>query len=143
MTERDQEITVRKVLLVERDSRLREAIESVLEAEGIAVVRCATLEELVESATGADDEVALLAWTAAGGLLGEEQRPRLRALSERVPLVLMVPSSWRKLITAGQLGVAGVLAKPFGADVLLAALQSAAGAGSAAPSRPPTLETTP
>ncbi len=142
MTERAHEAIIQRVFLVERDSRLREAIESVLQAEGIGVVRCDGVTNLFEAATGAAGEVALLAWTAASGMLGEDQRPRLQALSGLVPLVLMVPSSWRKLVTAEQLGVAGVLAKPFGADALIAALEVAVARRRVATGQEPTLEAT-
>lgn len=142
MTDQPDETGVRRVLLVERETRLRDAIEAVLKAEGVQVTRCAGLADVIESGHGAAGEVALLAWTAAGGLLAEDQRPQLRALSERVPLVVMVPSSWRRLVTADRLGVAGILAKPFGAEALMVALRAAAGSAPAGTDRPPTLEPT-
>ena len=81
--------------------------------------------------------MALLDWTMAEGLLADEHRPGLRALAHLVPIVLMVPGRWARLLRAEDLGAAALLAKPFSVSELLAALESADGwDGSSPPPRP-------
>jgi DNA-binding response OmpR family regulator len=117
---------VRRVLLVIRDSRLRLGVAALLREAGIETVDCAGVAVLGAVAARTPGEVALLDWTVAEGLLAEEHRPGLRALGRLVPIVLLVPRRWCGLLDPADLGVV-LLAKPFDAETLLAALRSAGG----------------
>ena len=112
------------ILLVVRDARLRAGLDALLRDEGFEPVVCPGIASLA-TRSGDSDEIVLLDWTMAGGLLADEQRPGLLALARRVPIVLMVPSRWASLISEEDLGIAALLPKPFNADALLAALRRA------------------
>jgi DNA-binding NtrC family response regulator len=116
---------IRRILLVLRDSRLRAALDVLLQGEGFEPVTCAGIASLTTAACGESDEIALVDWTMAEGLLAEEHRPGLRALARRVPMVLIVPCRWASLLSEEDLGVAALLPKPFDADALLAAVRRA------------------
>ena len=115
----------RRILLVLRDSRLRAALDVLLQGEGFDPVTCAGIASLTTAASGESDDIALVDWTMAEGLLAEEHRPGLRALARRVPMVLMVPCRWASLLSEEDLGIAALLPKPFDADTLLAAVSRA------------------
>jgi DNA-binding response OmpR family regulator len=112
----------KRIVLAVRDRRLRQVLASTLRERGYVVDEQESAENL--SNAGGDGGVVLLDWTAAGGLLAPEQRSSLRSLAGEVPLVLMVPGRWRHLLTAADLGVGGLLHKPFGEDALLDALDT-------------------
>jgi DNA-binding response OmpR family regulator len=115
---------IRRILLVVRDPRLRPALDVLLRGEGFEPVACAGIASLATRSSDSD-EIVLLDWTMAEGLLADEHRPGLRALARRVPIVLMVPSRWASLLSEEDLGIAALLPKPFNADALLAALRRA------------------
>jgi len=117
----------RRILLVEPNAALRSAIISVLEAVQCSVEVCDSLDSVVTRGYGADDEVALVAWQAMGGLLGDEHRYHLQKLTQHLRLVVMVPRTWARLLDATDLGgcVGGIIPKPFEADELLSVLRAA------------------
>ena len=114
-----------RILMVLRDSRLRAALDILLRGEGFEPVTCTGIASLTTAASGESDEIALVDWTMAEGLLAEEHRPGLRALGRRVPMVIMVPCRWASLLSEEDLGIAALLPKPFDADTLLAAVRRA------------------
>ena len=114
-----------RVLLVEPNAALRSAIVDVLMAEDYVVERCDSLEQVVGRAHGDDGEVVLIAWQSMQGLLAEEHRHSLSELTRRLRLVLMVPRRWARMLDASELGVAGMISKPFDADELLDGLRRA------------------
>jgi DNA-binding response OmpR family regulator len=116
---------VQRVLLVIRDARLRGALDATLRAHGIHVVQCASVGDLGSSASREAGEVALLDWSLTEGLLTEEHRPDLRTLGRLVPIALLVPGPWRRLLSAEDLGVAVLVPKPCGAEALLGLLDQA------------------
>jgi DNA-binding response OmpR family regulator len=117
----------RRILLVEPNAALRSAIISVLEAAQCAVEVCDSLDSVVMRGYGAEDEVALVAWQAMGGLLADEHRYDLQKLTRHLRLVVMVPRAWARLLDTTDLGgcVGGIIPKPFEADELLTALRAA------------------
>jgi DNA-binding response OmpR family regulator len=118
-----------RVLLVEPNPGLRSAILAVLAAERYQVETCESLGEVLIRHDGHAHVIALVAWQSMEGLLAEEHRHRLLALTSRLRLVLMVPRRWARLLEHTDLGmaVAGLVAKPFEADELLATLKHALG----------------
>ena len=118
----DAQTTTPRVLLLEPNAPLRTAVQSVLIAEHFEVKTCSSLGQILAQTDGHPATVALVAWQSMEGLLAEEHRHHLVALTQRIRLVLMVPRRWAKLL---ERTVAGLVAKPFEADELLLALQRA------------------
>jgi len=110
--------TLARVLLVEPNTVLRSAIETVLQAEDYQVEACESLDEAVHRADERAQVIALVAWQSMEGLLAEERRHHLGELTKRLRLVLMVPRRWTRLLDQTDLGtyVNGLIAKPFEAD---------------------------
>ena len=118
-----------RVLLLEPNSSLRSAIQTILAAEEYHVEPCDSLEQLLIRAQHPDGTIALAAWQSMQGLLAEEHRNDLVKLTDRLRLVLMVPRRWARLLESTDLreAVAGMVAKPFEAEELLNALRMAVG----------------
>lgn len=116
-----------RVLLLEPNTSLRTAIETILAAEEYSVELCDSLGQLIVLGQHSPRTVALAAWQSMEGLLAEEHRHDLVELTRRLRLVLMVPRRWARLLETTDLheAVAGMVAKPFEADELLIALRSA------------------
>ena len=115
----------KRVLLVEPNAALRAAIADILTAEHFEVEVCASLEQAVARAAGPASTLALVAWQCMEGLLAEEHRHNLQELMRELRLVVMVPRRWARMLEGTDLGVTGVVAKPFGADELVASVRGA------------------
>ena len=116
-----------RVLVVEDDDSMREAIERLLNAAGFTTAVYASAEELLAVGPVGGDAcvVSDLKLPAMSGL---ELLAQLRRHSWRGPLILITAHdspSVRK--AAKQSGVAGYLAKPFLGSTLLAAIRTAIG----------------
>src|SRR5207253_4180358 len=101
---------------------------AVLETTPCLVETCDSLGQvLVRSSDAQPDTVVLVAWQAMDGLLADEHRDHLQKLTSRLRLVVMVPRRWSRLLETTDLGdlLAGIIAKPFAADELLAVLRAA------------------
>ena len=112
-------------MVIEPNAALRSAIVDVLSADNYSVELCRTLDQAMACAAGHADEVALVAWQSMDGLLADERRHHLAELTRRLRLVLMVPRRWARMLEDSDLGVAGLVAKPFDADELLASVYRA------------------
>jgi FixJ family two-component response regulator len=116
-----------RVLLVEDDDGMREAIERLLNAAGFTTAVYASAEELLAAGPAGGDAcvVSDLKLPAMSGL---ELLAQLRRHSWQGPLILITAHDspgTRK--AAEQSGVADYLAKPFLGSTLLAAIRSAIG----------------
>ena len=116
-----------RVLLLEPNAPMRSAIQTVLAAEQYDVEVCDSLQQIVVREDGSPSTVALIAWQSMEGLLAEEHRPDLAALTRRVRLVVMVPRRWARLLEDTDLvtAVSGLVAKPFEVDELIGTLERA------------------
>jgi FixJ family two-component response regulator len=114
-----------KVLVVDDDKGMREAIESLLDAAGIASARYASAEALLDSGTvgGAACVVTDLKLPAMSGL------QLLDALKHRGPhppvILITAHDSPAVRSEAASRGAAAFLAKPFLGSALLAAIHAA------------------
>jgi FixJ family two-component response regulator len=116
-----------RVLVVEDDDGMREAIERLLNAAGFTAAVYASAEELLAAGPVAGDAcvVSDLKLPAMSGL---ELLAQLRRHSWRGPLILITAhDSPGARKAAEQSGVAGYLAKPFLGSTLLAAIRTAIG----------------
>ncbi len=120
-----------KVLVIVRDPRLRRAVDATLRRHSLDVAHCDSLESVASRVSDSPGEVVLLDWSKAGALLAEERRAEIRQVCGHRPIVLLVPDSWTRLLTAEEFGVTRLLSKTGGMADLLDALMSAAGATSA------------
>jgi FixJ family two-component response regulator len=116
-----------RVLVVEDDDGMREAIERLLNAAGFTTAVYASAEELlaVRPVEGDSCVVSDLKLPAMSGL---ELLAQLRRQSWRGPLILITAHDSPGVRKAAkQSGVAGYLAKPFQGSTLLAAIRTAIG----------------
>jgi DNA-binding response OmpR family regulator len=114
------------VVLLEPNVGLRRAIHELLTTEDFEVLDCTSLEQVMQyAAVGEPRRVALVAWQSMEGMLADEHRHHLVQLTQRLPLVLMVPRRWKRLLEGSDLDFVGMVAKPFGADELLDTVRAA------------------
>jgi DNA-binding response OmpR family regulator len=118
------DVGTRRVLLVEDDEPIREAVEEVLKDEGCAVVSTATLVEARAALTTGAFDVMLLDLMLEDGS-GEDLLEELKAKSTRLPTVIMSAST-RAQATALAFG-AELLRKPFEIETLLVCVETALG----------------
>jgi FixJ family two-component response regulator len=123
--------TPQKVLVVEDDASMREAVERILGLAGFEPRTYVSAEALLAAgaAEGAACVVSDLRLPAMSGL---ELLVALRARGFRAPLVLITAYDEPGLAEeATRLGAARYLAKPFHGTELLAAVRAVIGAGDA------------
>jgi DNA-binding response OmpR family regulator len=107
------------VFLLEPKADLRHALEELLDAQGYLVVACDSLPDLLRRAAASRCDLALIAWQGMRGLLADANRQDLQQLARRLPIVIMVPRSWFRVLQPSDLAVRGLLGRPFDADELL------------------------
>jgi FixJ family two-component response regulator len=114
-----------KVLVVEDDDGMREAIERLLDAGGF---RCKAYASAVALLTGGvdDDSACVISDVRMPGMSGLELLAALRERGNPLPFILITahdsPALARK---AMECGATAYLAKPFRGTVLLGAVRSA------------------
>jgi len=118
----------RKVLVVEDDDGMREAIETLLDAAGIGTVVYSSAEALL--AGGAvDDALCIISDIKLPAMSGLELLTELRARGARSPVIFITAHDGPAVRKeAERYGAAAYLAKPFMGSVLLAAIKSVDGA---------------
>jgi len=113
-----------KVLVVEDDDSMREAIDTLLEAGGIEPVLYASAEALLADGAGAGS-VCIVSDLKLPGMSGLELLAELRQRGGWPPVILITAHDSEALrAQAMRQGVAAYLAKPFLGSALLAAIQS-------------------
>jgi DNA-binding response OmpR family regulator len=108
----------KRLFLLESNTTVRDAIHYVLCAEGYDIQACDSLPQLIAHAPFADGDFALLAWQSMDGLLSETHRHDMAQLAELLPIVLIVPRRWLRLLTPGDFSVTALLPKPFDPEEL-------------------------
>lgn len=116
-----------RIIVVEDDEGMREAIESLLGAAGFATTSYASAEALL--AAGALDGVrCIVSDIRLPAMSGLELLSVLRKRGDVPPAILITGHDTSALRTeAGRRGAAAYLPKPFGAVELLGAITRAAG----------------
>jgi FixJ family two-component response regulator len=120
----------RMVLVVEDDDGMREAIESLLDAAGIASTAYVSAEALL--AGGAIDGASCVISDIKLSLMsGLELLTALRARGAQPPVIVITAHDAPGVrLEAERLGAAAFLAKPFVGGALLAAIENVTGPAS-------------
>jgi len=122
----------RRALVLENDPAFGAELEALLPSNGLELVRCHSLPELMQRVTHAPGEIAIIDGTAVAGLGSDEHRHDLTLLGHVPPLVLVLEAGARCEFTAEDLGVGAVLRRPFCDGALVDALNRLSGSPSVA-----------
>lgn len=113
-----------KVLVVDDDHQIREALRRGLQARGYDVLTAGNGETALDVLAGASVDVVVLD-LGLPGIDGHEVIRRLRSFSEVPVVVLSVRESQSEKVTALDAGADDYVVKPFGMDELLARMRAA------------------
>ena len=114
-----------RVLVIEDDEGMREAIESLLNAAGYATSAYASAEALIAAGTPADAR-CIVSDIRLPVMSGLELIAELRARGTSLPVILVTAHDSPKLRgEAGLRGAAAYLPKPFARCALLNAIETA------------------
>lgn len=114
-----------RVLVIEDDQGMREAIESLLNAAGYATSSYASAEALIAAGTPADAR-CIVSDVRLPAMSGLELITALRARGACPPVILITAhDSPAQRSEAGRRGAAAYLPKPFAGCALLAAIENA------------------
>lgn len=113
------------VAIVDDDAYLRDALENLIRSSGLVVLKFAAAEDLLDRPCGASIDVIVTDFQMPG-MDGIELIRVLRAAGDLTPVILMTaheqPGLRERAMAAG---AADFLPKPFDADILLGAIESA------------------
>jgi two-component system, OmpR family, KDP operon response regulator KdpE len=115
---------VSKVLVVDDDHQIREALRRGLKARGYEVLSAGNGETALDILSGASVDVVVLD-LGLPGIDGHEVIRRLRSFSDVPVVVLSVRESQSEKVTALDAGADDYVVKPFGMDELLARMRAA------------------
>src|ERR1700694_1953613 len=115
------------IYLLEDDVSLRELLAEVLREELDARLEaCATIVELQHHcARGKPDLIVADFWGTSHLTLDEAERSEINALAAIAPVVLVSARNWALDVTASELGLVALLAKPLDIDLFVAVLRTA------------------
>ena len=117
----------RRVLVVEDDEGMREAIESLLDAAGFETTVYESAEALL-AADGVEGATCVISDLKLPLMSGLELLTELRAHGARPPVIVITAHDAPGVRSeAVRLGAAAYLAKPFPGSELLAAIEGVAG----------------
>jgi FixJ family two-component response regulator len=124
-----------RVLVVDDDEGMREAIESLLGAAGFATVTYASAEALLASEL-IGEALCIVSDLKLPAMSGFDLLAKLRTRGAQPPVIMITAHDAPGVRSeAARLGAAGYLAKPFGGHSLLAAIEHAIDARTAPPHR--------
>jgi DNA-binding response OmpR family regulator len=112
-----------RLFLIESNTTIRAALQHVLSADGHHVVTCDSLARLMAHAPFAERDLALLAWQCMDGLLSQKHRQDMVQLAGLLPIVLIVPRQWLRLLNPIDLSATALLPKPFDPEELRTCVQ--------------------
>uniref|UniRef100_Q31FN7 Two component, sigma54 specific, transcriptional regulator, Fis family n=1 Tax=Hydrogenovibrio crunogenus (strain DSM 25203 / XCL-2) TaxID=317025 RepID=Q31FN7_HYDCU len=111
-------MSIAKILVVEDDKELQEALVDTLELNGFDVVSVGSAEEAL---VALDDEIAMVFTDIRmDGMNGYDLMKRIRAIKPYLPIVLMTAyGTVEQAVEAMKSGAVDYILKPFEADVLV------------------------
>jgi len=116
--------TGRRVLVVDDDESMREAIESLLDVAGFESTTYASAEDLL-AAVGVEDALCVISDIKLPAMSGMELLTELRARAVRPPVIIITAHDRPGLRDdALRRGAAAYLPKPFPGNALLTAIES-------------------
>ena len=108
------------ILLLEDDPEIRTFLTDVLRDEGYHVHPCASVEEIRRQRPADSVSLAIVdAWGESHGALDEAERQEIRALAGEIPTIMVTGRQWAAITQPAELGLRGLLPKPFDLDELL------------------------
>jgi DNA-binding NarL/FixJ family response regulator len=110
------------VVRVLASTRLWTILEDVLSPYGLHLERSESVPALIAAEATAGPNVALIDWAMTSGYLMDERRSELGKLCRNAAVVVLVPSRWKYVLRADELGVADLISKPIDLDELTDAL---------------------
>ncbi|BBN59895.1 sigma-54-dependent transcriptional regulator [Hydrogenovibrio marinus] len=112
-------MTIAKILIVEDDSKLQEALVDTLELNKFEVVAVSSAQDAL---VALDDEIAMVFSDIRmdGSMDGYELMKRIRAIKPYLPIVLMTAyGTVEQAVEAMKAGAVDYILKPFEADILV------------------------
>jgi len=111
-------MSIAKILVVEDDRELQEALVDTLELNGFEVVAVSSAEDAL---VALDDEIAMIFTDIRmDGMNGYDLMTRIRAIKPYLPIVLMTAyGTVEQAVEAMKAGAVDYILKPFEADVLV------------------------
>jgi DNA-binding NtrC family response regulator len=107
------------VVIYEDDDGIRTVLVDVLEMEGLDVGVCTTVFELHQAAIAGARVAITDSWGKSYEVLDTAEREQIRALARMLPTILISGRGWAAAADEYDLGLAGLLTKPFDVDELL------------------------
>jgi DNA-binding response OmpR family regulator len=102
------------VLLLEEDASIRDLLALVLADDGHDVLPCGSAEEIVDLAATTPDALAVVGfWGISHEKLAADERDVLVDFAHTVPTVLVTGRGWASEEMAQEIGLAGLVRKPF------------------------------
>src|SRR5918912_1331827 len=103
----------RAIAILEDNPTLRELLREVLEGEGHLVTVCHSLLEVHQAAISGATLAIADTWGPGQLTLGPAERQQIVDLARLVPTILISGRAWAEHTGAQELGLAGLLPKPF------------------------------
>jgi DNA-binding response OmpR family regulator len=118
-----------RVLLLEDDAPLSSVLIELFASEGLDVTACNTYASLRKVLQAGDPAIVVADfWGASQSTLRQCEADQIRELGRSVPTILLTGRAWAADVTAEELNVACVLAKPIVLDELVAQVRGCLGA---------------
>jgi len=113
------------ILLLDHDPSIRTFLADVLSSEGYRVYPCASVRELRQRRRPETVSLAIVdAWGRSHHALDEAERHEIATLAAEIPTIMVTGRQWAAITSPAELGLRGLLPKPFDLDELLALLKA-------------------
>jgi len=115
------------VVVLEDDPAFQRVLVELLEGEGFDVSCCATYVALLEAVQQLPSAIVIADfWGTSHRALTALDRAQIRDLGRRSPTILLTGRAWAASVTAAELNLACILAKPPLLDELIACVRRCA-----------------
>ena len=110
-----------QILVLEDDPATRTLLECVFVDDGHRVRVCESREQLLEAAATTPGALVVTDfWGSSHQCLADEERAQIVQLARTLPTILVTGRTWAATVTAGDVGLAALVHKPFDVDELAA-----------------------
>jgi DNA-binding response OmpR family regulator len=109
----------------EDDENIRRFLSFALTAEGYAVDACGSYDELVQLCEQSSADLIIAdAWGESTTTLDPAERQSIVDLARQCPLIMATGREWAARVDPAELGLVGLLLKPFELEDLLVVMRS-------------------